>query len=154
MHQGILQMTINLPQAVTPAFTTSTFAVSVDRRILGGNLHWVIFFVLSQFHIIPLPRTILPIDTMLMLPLNDAPPIQLFLGRYTRLYLKNPRMIGEKRPRWLRRERERQERAPAPVDYPRLSRPFRLWYLLSLIRVSIWPKNFGVYTVRFVMCEW
>lgn len=88
-HQGILQMTINLPQAITPAFTTSTFAVYVDLQILG-YLHWVVFFVLNQFRIFPLPRTTLSIDTMFMPLSNDGIPYSNFAGAVHSLVLKEP----------------------------------------------------------------
>lgn len=89
-HQGILQMTINLPQAITPAFTTSTFVVYLDIQILGGYLHWVVFFVLNQFRIFPLPRTTLSIDTMFMPLSNDGIPYSAFTGAVHSLVLKEP----------------------------------------------------------------
>jgi len=46
---GVLQMSIILPQAFTPAFTTSVFALSVDKQILGGNFAWIVFFAISTF---------------------------------------------------------------------------------------------------------
>jgi len=48
---GVLQMSVVLPQAFTPAFTTSTFALSVNNQIFGGNFVWVVFFAISMFTI-------------------------------------------------------------------------------------------------------
>jgi len=45
---GVLQMSVVLPQAITPAFTTSTFAFSVDNRIWGGNFVWVVFLAITS----------------------------------------------------------------------------------------------------------
>lgn len=88
-NQGLLQMTENLPQAIVPAFATSTFAVSVDRQILGGNLHWVIFFVLSTFHIYLFSLTscyfLIQRDLNATFARRNLP-IQLLQGHYMRLY--------------------------------------------------------------------
>lgn len=46
---GILQMSVILPQAFTPAFTTYTFALSCDNQIMGGNFIWIVFFAISMF---------------------------------------------------------------------------------------------------------
>ncbi|KAF8321239.1 MFS general substrate transporter [Clavulina sp. PMI_390] len=40
---GITQMSLVVPQAFTPAFTTSLFAYCVERQLLGGYLQWIIF---------------------------------------------------------------------------------------------------------------
>ncbi|QRW19238.1 major facilitator superfamily transporter [Rhizoctonia solani] len=42
---GISQISIVLPQAISPALANSLFAVSVDKHLLGGNLVWVLLFV-------------------------------------------------------------------------------------------------------------
>ena len=46
---GVLQMSVVLPQTFTPAFTTAAFALSVDKQLLDGNLAWVVFFAISAF---------------------------------------------------------------------------------------------------------
>ncbi|EUC66729.1 MFS general substrate transporter, putative [Rhizoctonia solani AG-3 Rhs1AP] len=46
---GISQMSIVLPQAISPALANSLFAASVEKHILGGNLVWVLLFVFSEF---------------------------------------------------------------------------------------------------------
>lgn len=38
---GLVQMSMCLARTLSPAFSTSTFAASVDYKILGGNL-WVV----------------------------------------------------------------------------------------------------------------
>ena len=38
---GLVQMSMSLARAISPAFSNSAFAVSIDNNILGGNL-WVI----------------------------------------------------------------------------------------------------------------
>ncbi|KAG8749609.1 hypothetical protein FRC12_013339 [Ceratobasidium sp. 428] len=50
---GISQMSIVLPQAISPALANSLFAASVEKHILGGNLVWVCLFIftcLGAFH--------------------------------------------------------------------------------------------------------
>lgn len=42
---GISQLAIVLPQAITPAFVTSTFAWSISSALFGGNLIYVILFI-------------------------------------------------------------------------------------------------------------
>ncbi|KAL5641213.1 hypothetical protein ACGC1H_001631 [Rhizoctonia solani] len=44
---GISQMSIVLPQAISPALANSLFAASVEKHILGGNLVWVLLFVFT-----------------------------------------------------------------------------------------------------------
>jgi len=44
---GVIQLSIVLPQAIAPAFATSLFAYSIKNDIAGGNLVWIIFFVLT-----------------------------------------------------------------------------------------------------------
>ncbi|KAJ1311352.1 hypothetical protein OPQ81_009845 [Rhizoctonia solani] len=44
---GISQISIVLPQAISPALANSLFAVSVDKHLLGGNLVWVLLFVFT-----------------------------------------------------------------------------------------------------------
>jgi MFS family permease len=39
---GISQMAISLPQALSPAFVTSLFAYSIESGIAGGNLIWIV----------------------------------------------------------------------------------------------------------------
>ncbi|KAG9087446.1 hypothetical protein FRC06_002536 [Ceratobasidium sp. 370] len=46
---GISQMSIVLPQAISPALVNSLFAASVEKHILGGNLVWVCLFVFTCF---------------------------------------------------------------------------------------------------------
>ena len=38
---GLVQMSMCLARALSPAFSSSTFAVSIDSKILGGNM-WVV----------------------------------------------------------------------------------------------------------------
>lgn len=38
---GLVQMSMCLARTISPAFSNSTFAVSVECKILGGNL-WVV----------------------------------------------------------------------------------------------------------------
>lgn len=38
---GLVQMSMSLARAVSPAFSNSTFAASIENNILGGNL-WVV----------------------------------------------------------------------------------------------------------------
>ncbi|CAE6521208.1 unnamed protein product [Rhizoctonia solani] len=50
---GISQMTLVLPQAVSPALGNSLFAASVHQNILGGHLIWVVMLamtVVGWFH--------------------------------------------------------------------------------------------------------
>ncbi|CCO26957.1 hypothetical protein BN14_00990 [Rhizoctonia solani AG-1 IB] len=44
---GISQISIVLPQAISPALANSLFAASVDKHLLGGNLVWVLLFVFT-----------------------------------------------------------------------------------------------------------
>ncbi|KAG8688077.1 hypothetical protein FRC11_006107 [Ceratobasidium sp. 423] len=44
---GISQISIVLPQAISPALANSLFAASVEKHILGGNLVWVLLFVFT-----------------------------------------------------------------------------------------------------------
>lgn len=44
MMNGISQMTLILPQAISPALGNSLFAASIYDNILGGNLIWVVMF--------------------------------------------------------------------------------------------------------------
>ncbi|KAF8507371.1 MFS general substrate transporter [Hysterangium stoloniferum] len=44
---GISQMAIVLPQAIGPACVTSLFAFSIKSGIAGGNLVWIVMFVLT-----------------------------------------------------------------------------------------------------------
>ncbi|KAF8761672.1 MFS general substrate transporter [Rhizoctonia solani] len=44
-NRRISQISIVLPQAISPALANSLFAVSVDKHLLGGNLVWVLLFV-------------------------------------------------------------------------------------------------------------
>lgn len=44
---GISQMSIVLPQAISPALANSLFAASVEKHILGGNLVWVVLFIFT-----------------------------------------------------------------------------------------------------------
>ncbi|KAG9122868.1 hypothetical protein FRC07_000572 [Ceratobasidium sp. 392] len=44
---GISQMSIVLPQAISPALANSLFAASVEKHILGGNLVWVCLFIFT-----------------------------------------------------------------------------------------------------------
>lgn len=46
--KGISQMAIVLPQAIAPAFVTSTYAFSITSDILGGNLIWVALIAISE----------------------------------------------------------------------------------------------------------
>ncbi|KAF8310420.1 MFS general substrate transporter [Clavulina sp. PMI_390] len=45
---GLLQMTIAIPQAVAPAFATSLFAYCIQHQLLGGYLQWIIFALLTS----------------------------------------------------------------------------------------------------------
>lgn len=38
---GLVQMSMSLARAISPAFSNSAFAVSVENNFLGGNL-WVV----------------------------------------------------------------------------------------------------------------
>jgi len=38
---GLVQMSISFARAISPAFSNSTFAVSIERNILGGNM-WIV----------------------------------------------------------------------------------------------------------------
>ncbi|PAV19860.1 MFS general substrate transporter [Pyrrhoderma noxium] len=54
---GISQLAIVLPQAVTPAFVTSTFAWSISTTLLNGNMIYVILFIsvcLASIHCLTL----------------------------------------------------------------------------------------------------
>ncbi|KAF8609315.1 MFS general substrate transporter [Ceratobasidium sp. AG-I] len=44
---GISQMSIVLPQAISPALANSLFAASVEKHILGGNLVWLLLFIFT-----------------------------------------------------------------------------------------------------------
>ncbi|CAE7217237.1 unnamed protein product [Rhizoctonia solani] len=44
---SISQMSIVLPQAISPALANSLFAASVEKHILGGNLVWVLLFLFT-----------------------------------------------------------------------------------------------------------
>lgn len=46
---GISQMTLILPQAISPALGNSLFAASIYDNILGGNLIWVVMLAMSKF---------------------------------------------------------------------------------------------------------
>ncbi|KAG9093402.1 hypothetical protein FS749_014431 [Ceratobasidium sp. UAMH 11750] len=46
---GISQMSIVLPQAISPALVNSLFAASGEKHILGGNLVWVCLFIFTCF---------------------------------------------------------------------------------------------------------
>lgn len=41
---GIMQMSLTLPQVITPAFSNSMFAYTIEHDALGGQLVWVVFF--------------------------------------------------------------------------------------------------------------
>lgn len=46
---GVFQMSIVLPQAIAPAASTSLFSLSIrNHHLAGGNLVWIIFFVLGS----------------------------------------------------------------------------------------------------------
>lgn len=45
---GIIQMSLTLPQVITPAFSNSFFAYSIEHDdILGGQLVWAVFFIIA-----------------------------------------------------------------------------------------------------------
>lgn len=49
MSPGIIQMSLTLPQVITPAFSNSFFAYSIEHDdILGGQLVWVVFFIIGE----------------------------------------------------------------------------------------------------------
>lgn len=45
---GALQISTAVPQAFSPALSSSALAYSIDKQILGGNLHWLLFFIISS----------------------------------------------------------------------------------------------------------
>ncbi|KAB5591431.1 zinc induced facilitator 1 protein [Ceratobasidium theobromae] len=47
LDTGISQISIVLPQTISPALANSLFAASVDKHIMGGNFVWVLLFVFT-----------------------------------------------------------------------------------------------------------
>ncbi|KAJ1311351.1 hypothetical protein OPQ81_009844 [Rhizoctonia solani] len=59
LMNGISQMTLVLPQAVSPALGNTLFAASVHQNILGGHLIWVVMLamtVVGWFHSLSLTK--------------------------------------------------------------------------------------------------
>ncbi|KIJ40955.1 hypothetical protein M422DRAFT_230020 [Sphaerobolus stellatus SS14] len=46
---GLMQLTIALPQAISPAFVTSLFAFSIKSGIAGGHLIWIVLFFITIY---------------------------------------------------------------------------------------------------------
>ncbi|KAF8321241.1 MFS general substrate transporter [Clavulina sp. PMI_390] len=44
---GVMQLTIVIPQAITPAFATALFAYSTEHNLLNGYMHWVIMSAIT-----------------------------------------------------------------------------------------------------------
>ena len=54
-------MAIVLPQAIAPAFVTSTYAFSISSNILNGNLIWIILLVISASFLLGPPLSYLSV---------------------------------------------------------------------------------------------
>jgi len=56
-YPGIMQMSLTLPQVITPAFSNSLFAYSIEHKILGGQLVWVVLFAIGRYLFLLFPAT-------------------------------------------------------------------------------------------------
>ena len=48
MLQGMGQMALSLAMAFAPAFITTLFAFSVENKMLGGNLPWIVLIIIGS----------------------------------------------------------------------------------------------------------